>query len=82
MEMRINSTNLKVKMTTFIKTFIIIMSIPNSTVFSDTNDLETIQGMEQHPPLYLSVVTIEKGAFGSPSTKFANFPCFQVTIPI
>ena len=24
-------------------------------------------------PLYLSVVAIEKGAFGSPSTKVANF---------
>ena len=25
------------------------------------------------PPLYLRVVAIEKGAFGSPSTKVANF---------
>ncbi len=32
-----------------------------------------IQGMELRPPLHLSVVAIEKGAFGSPSTKVANF---------
>ena len=29
--------------------------------------------MEYHPPLHLGVVTIEKGAFGSASTKVANF---------
>ena len=29
--------------------------------------------MELRPPLHLSVVAIEKGAFGSPSTKVANF---------
>ena len=28
--------------------------------------------MEENPPLYLGVVAIEKGAFGSPSTKVAN----------
>ena len=29
--------------------------------------------MEHRPPLYLDVVAIEKGAFGSPLTKVANF---------
>ena len=29
--------------------------------------------MELLPPLHLGVVTIEKGAFGSPSTKVTNF---------
>ena len=29
--------------------------------------------MELRPPLHLGVVAIEKGAFGSPSTKVANF---------
>ena len=29
--------------------------------------------MKQRPSLYLGVVAIEKGAFGSPSTKVANF---------
>ena len=29
--------------------------------------------MEQRLPLHLSVVAIENGAFGSPSTKAANF---------
>ena len=33
----------------------------------------SIQGMEKHPPLHCGVVAIEKGAFGSPSTKVANF---------
>ena len=28
--------------------------------------------MEQHPPLHLGVVAIEKGTFGSPSTKVGN----------
>ena len=32
-----------------------------------------ILGMELHSPLHLSVVAIEKGAFGSPWTKVANF---------
>ena len=32
-----------------------------------------IQGMKQHPPLNLGVVVIEKRAFGSSSTKVANF---------
>ena len=35
--------------------------------------VELIQGMELRPPLHLGVVAIEKGAFGSPSTKVANF---------
>ena len=29
--------------------------------------------MELHPPLHYSVVAIEKGTFGSLSTKVANF---------
>ena len=29
--------------------------------------------MELHPPLYHSVVAIEKGAFGSPLAMVANF---------
>ena len=29
--------------------------------------------MEWSPPLHLGVEAIEKGAFGSPSTKVANF---------
>ena len=29
--------------------------------------------MKLHHPLHLNVVAIEKGAFGSSSTKFANF---------
>ena len=32
--------------------------------------------MELHPPLHLSLVAIEKGPFGSPSTKIANFTFF------
>ena len=32
-----------------------------------------MQGMKLHPPLHLRVVTIEKGAFRSPSTKVINF---------
>ena len=31
--------------------------------------------MEKHPPLRPIVEAIEKGAFGSPSTKVANFTC-------
>ena len=34
--------------------------------------------MEWCPPLHLGVVAIEKGAFGSPSTMFANFTYFLV----
>ena len=30
-------------------------------------------GNEKRPSLYLGVVAIEKGPFGSPSTKVANF---------
>ena len=33
----------------------------------------TIQGMELRSPLHLSVLSIKKGAFGSSSTKVANF---------
>ena len=29
--------------------------------------------MEFHPPLYISVLAIEKRTFGSPSTKVTNF---------
>ena len=29
------------------------------------------------PPIYLGVVAVEKGAFGSPSSKFANFTLYQ-----
>ena len=29
--------------------------------------------MEERPPVPLSALAIEKGALGSPSTKFANF---------
>ena len=32
-----------------------------------------IQGMESHPPLRIDVVAIEKGVFGSPSTKVINY---------
>ena len=32
--------------------------------------------MEWCPPLHLGVVAIEKGAFGSPSSKVANFTYF------
>ena len=40
--------------------------------------------MEEHPPVHLGVVATEKGAFGSPSTKVANFFFlrFQVTMLI
>ena len=31
-------------------------------------------------PLHLGVVVIEKGAFGSPSTKIANFTYYSSTI--
>ena len=33
--------------------------------------------MESHPPLHLGVVAIEKGAFGSPSTKVTNFTIYM-----
>ena len=33
---------------------------------------EAIQGRESQLPLHLGVVAIEKGAFGSPSTKVTN----------
>ena len=32
-----------------------------------------IKGKVERPPLYLSVVAMEKGAFWSPSTTVANF---------
>ena len=38
----------------------------------DTAFLNT-QGKEKCPPLNLGLVAIEKGAFGLPSTKIANF---------
>ena len=33
----------------------------------------TMKGKVERPPRHLGVVAIEKGAFGSLSTKFANF---------
>ena len=36
--------------------------------------------MELCPPLHLGVVAIEKGAFGSTSTKVANFTYFVIVI--
>ena len=45
-----------------------------SRVFSTgLRDHGAIQGMELRPPPHQGVVAIEKGAFGSPSTKVANF---------
>ena len=38
--------------------------------------------MEQHPPLHLGIVAVEKGAFGSPSTKVANFTFIYIYIYI
>ena len=32
---------------------------------------------ESCPPLHLGVIAIEKGAFGSPSTKIANFTLYK-----
>ena len=32
------------------------------------------------PPLHLGIVAIEKGAFGSPSTKLANFTFYYIYI--
>ena len=34
--------------------------------------------MEKRSPLHLGVVTIEKEAFGSPSTKVANYIRFRL----
>ena len=36
--------------------------------------------MELRPPLHFDVVAIEKGAFGSPVTKVANFTYLRVQI--
>ena len=36
--------------------------------------------MELRPPLHIGDVAIEKGVFGSPSTKVANFTCNDITI--
>ena len=36
--------------------------------------------MELRPPLYLGVVAIEKGAFGSLSTKIANLTYSEIII--
>ena len=41
-----------------------------------------IQGMKLRTSLHLSVVVIETGAFGSPSTKVANFTYFTIYIYI
>ena len=38
--------------------------------------------MEQRPLLHLGVVAIEKGIFGSPSTKIANFTLLIVHLKI
>ena len=38
--------------------------------------------MEWHPPLHLGVVAIEKGAFGSPTTKVSNFTFIYIYIYI
>ena len=39
-----------------------------------------IQGMELCRPLYLGAAAIENGAFGSPSTKVANFTYFYLLL--
>ena len=39
-----------------------------------------MQGKELRPALHLGVVAIEKVAFGSPSTKVANFTFFYIKI--
>ena len=36
--------------------------------------------MEKHPPLHIGVVAIEKGAFGLPSTKVANFTYIYIRL--
>ena len=41
-----------------------------------------MQWMKEHSPLHFIVVAIEKGAFGSPSTKFANFTYLLVLLDI
>ena len=38
-------------------------------------------GKKYRPPLHLGVVAIEKGAFGSPSTMFANFTYIYIYSP-
>ena len=38
----------------------------------------TNQGRKEHPLLQFGIVAIEKGAFGSPSTKVANFTLTSV----
>ena len=38
--------------------------------------------MEYRPPLHLGVVAIEKGTFGSPSTKVTNLLTFIIIIII
>ena len=38
-----------------------------------------IQGKEKHPPLHLTIVAMEKGAFGSPSTKVTNLTFYMVS---
>ena len=41
--------------------------------------VEQSRGRSSALPLHLGVVAIEKGAFGSPSTKFANFTYCSLT---
>ena len=38
--------------------------------------------MDKRPPLHIGVVAIEKGFFGSPSIKVANFTYLQICIKI
>ena len=37
-----------------------------------------VYGKEEHPPLHISVVAIEKGAFRLPLTAFTNFTTLLV----
>ena len=58
-------------------------SIPSRVIIKYVSRVSgTIQGMEYRPPLHLGVVAIEKGAFGSPSTKVANFTFTYIYIYI
>ena len=41
-----------------------------------------MQGKEQRPPLHLGVIANEKGAFGSPSIRFADFTYWDNNLPI
>ena len=44
--------------------------------------VEQSRERSSNPPLHLDVVAIEKGAFGSPSTKVANFTFVYIYIYI